>query len=312
MVRWMVLDRGELPRVAWVITLFACGPTFRPVEPPPEPTPVARTEHRPVATGTGREVMVGEMCPKGAAGRPGIAPLVMRTVTWNDNPQDVGNMVERGATPRFAVFGVDGKPAGAFDTIGLADAGLQQPIASGTYVGGTPCSAETIQGQPRVDDPKCVAAFASCGLAVAGLERPDDPPETPKLATGGACISGDQLAVDIDGDGMVESFPLAQVLDGIRGPAAEWSAGPMSGTACTPTFQLYDVRLEPEPIRGKPIDKKAVVMLDVLGVVDLDSDGKKELVLALRFPTVRSIVIYGTSGIPQRLELLGEAAGFPR
>ena len=30
---------------------------------------------------------------------------------------------------------------------------------------------------------------------------------------------------------------------------------------------------------------------------------KKELVLALRFPTVRSIVVYGTTGIPQRLEL---------
>lgn len=49
-----------------------------------------------------------------------------------------------------------------------------------------------------------------------------------------------------------------------------------------------------------------------MGVVDLDGDGKQELVLALRFPTVRSIVVYGTTGIPQRLELLGEAAGFPR
>jgi hypothetical protein len=208
------------------------------------------------------------------------------------------------------VYGTDGRLAGTFDTIGLTDTG-QQPIASGSYAGGPPCSADPGGGQARADDAKCIATFASCGLAVAEMQRPDDPPETPKLATGGACISGDQLAVDIDGDGIVESFPLAQVLDGIRGPAAEWSAAPASAGPCTPSFQLYNVRLDPEPVRGKT-DPKAVVMLDVMGVIDLDGDGKKELVLALRFPTVRSIVVYGTTGIPQRLELLGEAAGFPR
>ena len=311
MVRAMVLDRGGLPRVAWAIALFACSPSFKPPAPPPEPTPVMKTQHRTVASGSGKEIVVGEMCPLGAGGRPGVAPLVARTVNWSDSPTDVGNIVERGATPRYEVFGVDGKPAGVFDTVGLADVGGQQPIASGTYVGGAPCSAETTKGQPRVDEPACVASLASCGLAVAEIERPDDPPETPRLTTGGACISGDQLAVDIDGDGIVESFPLAQVLDGIRGPAAEWSAAPTSGAACTPTFQLYDVKLAAE-VPGKPNDPKAMVWLDVMGVVDLDGDGKQELVLALRFPTVRSIVVYGTTGIPQRLELLGEAPGFPR
>jgi hypothetical protein len=269
-----------------------------------------KTERPRVAAETGREVMVGEMCPQGAGGRAAVAPLVMRTVSWSDNAQDVGNVVERGATPRFAVYGVDGKVAGTFDTIGLTDSS-QQPIASGTYAGGAPCSTEVGAGQPRADDAKCAAAFASCGLAVAEMQRPDDPPETLKRATGGACISGDQLAVDIDGDGIVESFPLAQILDGIRGPATEWTAAPAAAGPCTPSFQLYDIRLEAPPVRGRT-DAKATVMLDVMGVVDLDGDGKKELVLALRFPTVRSIVVYGTTGIPQRLELFGEAAGFPR
>jgi len=270
-----------------------------------------KTERRPVAPGAGREVLVGEMCPQGAAGRPGVAPLVARTVNWSDNPTDVGNVVERGATPRFVVFGVDGKPAGTFDTVGLADIGLQQSIASGTYAGGSPCSPQAAKDQPRVDDAKCIAAFNSCGIAVADIVRPDDPPETPKLATAGACLSGDQLAVDIDGDGVMESCPLASILDGIRGPAAEWTATPAAGAACSPTFQLYDIKLAAQ-VEGKPNDPKATVWLDVMGVVDLDGDGKKELVLALRFPTVRSLVIYGSSGIPQRLELLGEAAGFPR
>ena len=312
MVRWMLLDHGELARVAWGIALFACSPSFRPPAPPPEPTPVVKTERRPTASRTGRQVVVGEMCPQGAAGRPAVAPLVLRTISWSDNPTEVGNVVERGATPRFGVFGIDGKLAGTFDTVGLVDAGLAQPIASGTYAGGPPCSSETQHGAPRVDDRKCTAALGSCGLAVALLARPDDPPETPQLSVGGACISGDQLAVDIDGDGIVESFPLAQILDGIRGPAAEWSAAPTAGAACTPAFQLYDVRLAPELEPGRKDDGKAVVMLDVMGVVDLDGDGKKELVIALRFPTVRSIVVYGTTGITQRLELLGEATGFPR
>ena len=270
-----------------------------------------KTERRPAAPGTGRQVLVGEMCPQGAAGRPGVAPLVARTVTWSDNPTDVGNVVERGATPRFVVLGVDGKPAGTFDTVGLADVGLPQPIASGTYAGGSPCAPQAAKDQPRVDDAKCVAAFTGCGIAVAEIARPDDPPETPRLTTGGACISGDQLAVDIDGDGVVESFPLAQILDGIRGPATEWTAAPTAGAACTPAFQVYDVKLAAE-VEGRPNDPKGTVWLDVIGVVDLDGDGKKELVIALRFPTVRSFVVYGTTGIPQRLELLGEAAGFPR
>ena len=53
-------------------------------------------------------------------------------------------------------------------------------------------------------------------------------------------------------------------------------------------------------------------MLDVLGVVDLDGDGRKELVLALRFPTVRTIVVYTAPSSAQRLELAGEAQSFPR
>ena len=307
----MPTDRRALHRVAWLTLVIGCAPSFRPPAPPPEPGPVGKLERqRPKATG-GRQIVVGELCPQGAAGRPAIAPLIMRTVSWNDTPAEVSELVERGSTPRFVVFGVDGKAAGVFDTLGVADIGLTQSVAAGTYVGGAPCTRDAGQGQ-RAEDPHCAPATGGCGLAVAEIARPDDPPITPAFTTGGACLSGDAIAVDIDGDGVVESFPLASVLDGVRGPAAEWSAAPLAGAACTPTFELYDIKLAAAPEPGKPVDPKSVVVLDVMGVVDLDGDGRKELVIALRFSTVRTILVYTATGSPQRLELAGEGQSFPR
>jgi hypothetical protein len=46
--------------------------------------------------------------------------------------------------------------------------------------------------------------------------------------------------------------------------------------------------------------------MDLLGVLDLDGDGRKELVIALRFATVRSIVVYTATQSAERLELAGE------
>ncbi len=262
-------------------------------------------------TGGGRQVVVGEMCPLGAAGRPAIAPLLMHTVQWTSAAGEVSSAIERGSVPRFVVYGVDGKPAGAFDTVGIADIGLEQQIASGTYLGASPCTSEGVQGA-RTENPACGPALRGCGVAVGELTRPDDPPQTPKFPTGGACLSGDSLAIDIDGDKIAESFPLATVLDGVRSPADEWSAGPTAGAACAPSFQLYDIRLVAPPEPGKAIDTKSTVVLDVLGVLDLDGDGRNEVVLALRFPTVRTIVVYTAPGSAQRLELAGESESFPR
>ena len=316
MVHAMAKDRGKLPRVAWFLAVAAdagagaCGPRVQPDRPFPEEAVVHR-ERPPTPLRAGRQVIVGELCPRGAAGRPAVAPLLMHTTQWVDTANDVTGAVERGAAPRFAAFGIDGKPAGVFDTVGLADIALGQSVASGTYVGGAPCSSDAGQGQ-RTDDPRCIAATGGCGIAVAELTRPDDPPETPAFQTGGACLSGDAIGVDVDGDGAVEWFPVAQALDGIRAPAQEWTASQTARPPCAPKFALYDVKLEPEAAPGKPPDARAVVMLDLLGVIDLDGDGRKELVIALRFPTVRTVVVYSASGSPQRLDLVGEAQSFQR
>jgi hypothetical protein len=317
MVAAMPSDRSTALRVACLALIAGCGPKIAPAGPPPEPGPVAKMQRTPAAT-SGRQLVIGEMCPQAAGGRPAIAPLVIRTVQWSDAAADVSAAVERGSVPRFIVFGTDGKMAGAFDTMGLVDIGLQQPVASGAYAGASPCTYEVSAkpGDPklatRAEDPKCGQVTGGCGLAAGEIEHPDDPPEIVKYDTGGACVSGDALAVDIDGDGRPEAFPLAQVLDGIRGPAQEWAAAPTGGAAGTPHFELYDLKLVPEADPGKPVDQKAIVMMDVLGVVDLDGDGRKEIVLALRFPTVRSIVVYSPVQSAERLELVGEATSFPR
>jgi len=331
MVHAMAKDPGKLPRVAWLrwltpsdfasvlaigacatLGIGGCGPRVAPDRPFPEEAVVEKPQ-RPgaAARGSGHQVLVGELCPRGAAGRPAVAPLLMHTMGWTDTVAEVNGAVERGAVPRFVVFGVDGKAAGAFDTVGLADIALGQSVASGAYAGGPPCSSDAGQGQ-RTDDAACAAATNGCGLAVAQITRPDDPPESPAFQTGGACLGGDALAVDIDGDGAVETFPLSGALDGIRGPAQEWSATHSARSTCAPKFTLYDVRLAPEAAPGKSPDARAVVMLDLLGVIDLDGDGRKELVIALRFPTVRTVVVYSARNSPERLELVGEAQSFQK
>lgn len=313
MVHAMATDRVRLPRVAWFLALIvpgACGPRVAPDRPFPEEA-VQHRERAPTPQKAGRQVVVGELCPQSAAGRPAVAPLLMRTTQWIDAVAEVTGAVERGSTPRFVAFGVDGKVAGVFETVGLADITLGQSVAAGSYAGGAPCTSDAGQGQ-RAEDPRCAPATNGCGLAVAELTRPDDPPATPRYQTGGACISGDSLGVDIDGDGTVEWFALSGALDGIRGPAQEWSANRNPRAACAPKFVLYDVKLAPEAAPGKPPDPKAVVTLDLLGVVDLDDDGRKELVIALRFPTVRTIVVYTATSSPDRLELAGEAQSFQK
>lgn len=318
-----MLGTDLLPRrrVAWLALLLGaagCPPTVMPPKPPPDPGPIAKTDPGPGKGPrvTGRQIVVGEMCPQGAAGRPAIAPLMMKTFDWSSRAEEVSGALERGQVPRFTVFGTDGKSAGTFDTVGVADVGMEVSVGVGTYVGASPCTSASGGGastkEARVEDPACGVATASCGVALGELVRPDDPPETGVFATGGACISGDTIAIDIDGDKIAESFPLAGVLDPVRGPSSEWTAAPTAGAACTPTFSIYDLKLVRPPEPGKPVDTKSIVVLDVLAVVDIDGDGRKELVLAMRFPTVRTILVYSARTTSTRLELVGEGESFPR
>jgi hypothetical protein len=320
--RWRRSEIGMRLHFAFCALLLACGPTVKPASPPAEPEPITRTPRTGKVDPSGRRVVVGEMCPQGAGGRPAVAPLVMRGVGWTDAASEVASTVERGSVPRFSVFGVDGKIAGTFEALGIVEVGIAQSVATGTYVGSSPCTYGVTPGssaaksmETRAEDPKCGPATKGCGIAVGEVTAPDEPDRKPSFATGGACISGTELAVDIDGDGMIESFPIAGALDGIRAPAAEWSASPTATATCKPTFHVYGMQLAPPPTTGKTnrgvvvVDKGAVT-IDLLGVIDLDADGRRELILAMKFPTVRTIVVYTATASPQRLELAGEATSF--
>ncbi len=309
----MPTDRAVLVRVACV-AFVSCGPAVKPDTPRPEPDGVVKDGLRhPSRTGGSRHVVVGEMCPEGAAGRHGIAPIAMRTVGWGDAAAELTTVVERGSVPQFEVLGHEGRPAGLFHTMGVTTLGLPQAVAVGTYTGSEPCATVDKSGEARVD-PTCKTALSGCGLAVATISQGStgEDPERVSYPIGGACVGGDAIVIDVDGDGATESFPLASLLDGVRSPAQEWSATPSAGAPCAATFQLYGVKLVAPPEAGKPSDPKATVILDVLGVLDLDGDARREVVLGLRFPTVRTVAIYAAPASPQRLELVGENESFAR
>jgi hypothetical protein len=311
----MRLDRGTRVAVAPLVLVLACGPAVRPDGPAdePAPPPAPPTKPRTGSVGPGRPVLVGEMCPEAAAGRPGIAPLFLRGVGWEDEPAGVSDPIERGTVGEFAVLGFDGKRAGVFDVLGAADAGLPQDVASGTYMGSSACTTDAGVGQPRREDPACSASVRGCGLAVADVGRGGEPP--PVVVAGGACVAGDVLIVDIDDDGRREAFPLAAFLDGVRAPAEEVvaaSLAPASAT-CAPRFAVYGLVLAPGVDAGTADsrDPKYQVKVDVLGVADLDGDGRRELALALRYPESRTIVLYSAVSTAARLERVAESVSWP-
>ncbi|MEZ4360321.1 MAG: hypothetical protein R3B48_09080 [Kofleriaceae bacterium] len=244
------------------------------------------------------------MCPQGAAGRPGVAPLLLRGVQWTDDPAEVGDAISHGEANRFTVFGVDGKRAGKFEALGLAEVGLPQVVAAGSYLGAGPCTKEAAN-RTRIEEPACQSATRGCAVAAAALGEAE-----PTWTTGGACVAGDVLAVDVDGDGARETFSIASLLDGVRAPAEVLEATG-AAASCAPAFTVFGLRITPPPEAGKAAkDPRYLVLVDVLAVVDLDDDGLRELVLGLRYPDSRSVVVYSSAGSPTTLRRIGEAASW--
>lgn len=285
---------------------LGCGPKVRPDGPSEDLSPRDRkVGHTPAAPGRG--VLIGEMCPEGAAGRPAVAPLLVRGVGWSDDADDVANQLERAARS-FAVLGVDGRRAGIFEVLGVADAGLPTDVAIGSYIGRSPCVPFSEAGGAPAD-PACVAATGGCGLAVAAIDSGAGSfeVEIPDVATGAGCVSGESLQVDIDGDGASEAFPIADFVDGVRAPAEEVIAAPMVGAACTPSFAQYGLVISPPPEPGVADDPRYHVTLDIVGIADLDADGRHELVVSFRYPEGRTLALYSAIHQSGRLELIGEA-----
>jgi hypothetical protein len=264
----------------------------------------------------GRGVLVGEMCPEGAAGRPGVAPMFVRGVEWKDDADDVEEPLARNAIRQLAVLGENGQRAGVFTVMGTADVGLGADVAIGSYIGGSPCARPIdTSGAKAADDPACTAATHGCGLAVApvipgvdayGTPTADD--DAPAPPTGTACIAGDTLVVDIDGDGAAETFSMPAFLDPVRAPADEVTSVATAAPPCKGSFAHFSARVDAggEPGAGAP-DPKYKVEIDLLGVADVDGDGRKELFVAFRYPDRRTVAVYSATSMASRLDLVAEA-----
>jgi hypothetical protein len=248
------------------------------------------------------------MCPDVAGGRPAVLPLLVRRVGWLSGPDEVTAPIERGEARQFSVLGWDARRAGLFTVVGLSTLGPDQRAAVGSYAGASPCLGAAGADGTREVYEVCVDAQAHCGLAVAELEteartlaEARDPLE---VTTGGACVSEDRLLVDIDGDGRVEAYDVASFLDPVRAPAEEVTQAARGEADCAPRFAVRHAL--------PPGDPKHFRGMDVVGVLDLDADGRQELVLAYHYSDRRTWAVYAAQDTPARLELVGEAMTWPR
>lgn len=292
----MRLDPAPLASVAYVLAA-ACRPAAVPQPPGLEPTPAQTTTHRPAAS-AGRGAMVAEMCPDALGGRPALAPLAMRGVSWTNDRDELEAALARGQAAQFTVVAIDGARAGRFAVVGAAEGAVLAAV--GSYTGAPPCT----RGGSREGalDEACVRARRGCGLAVAPLGAAggllDDEAEPPTVVVGGVCAAGADLAIDVDGDGAPERFPRAAFVDAMRAPAEEVSVAADTQLAtCTPTFALAT-----GPVPGEGL----AVSLDVLGVLDVDGDGWREVVIELAYADRRTVAVWSAVDTAARLTLVGE------
>ena len=247
------------------------------VNPRPQPPPVVEPVRLPNAPAhPGRAgVLVGFVCPDGNEGRPLLVAAALRRETdWTAAPAELRKGLARVVVRELGVMGFAGRRSGQFTPLGPVDLHRPEATALGAFAGSAPCSDEATAAE-------CQAATAGCGLAsgIAELE------EGPRPPSGTGCAAGDRLLVDIDGDGKNEAFPLADLRASLEEVG---SLGAASGT-CKPRYA------------GALSDG-----LDLLGVADLDLDGRIELAVGVRGPSGRTRAsIYSAGSSPGRLDLLG-------
>jgi hypothetical protein len=112
------------------------------------------------------------------------------------------------------------------------------------------------------------------------------------VATGTACTDGGRLLVDIDGDGTPEVFAL----DAFTAHGGKDLADEVVGSAGKkPAAETCVNRFA----RGNMAHG-----LDLIGVADLDGDGRRELIVQLRDGDRRTWGIYSASQSAIRLELV--------
>lgn len=278
-----------------VAAAAACGPKVRPEGPGGEPsaTPEVRA---PTGGPPRRNVAIGQLCPERAAGRPAVSVLAARRLSWTVDEGELEPLVARGVLREFTVLSWQGRRAGVFGAIGPVDLGTAAPVATGGYAGAAPCEG-------AADELECAEVLGGCYLAVAEFSEAEGS-DAPDLETGGGCVEDGRLVVDLDGDGQRESFEAAAFVDGMRAPAEELEGAPAASAACEPRFAARGL------VTGN--DPKLFLGLDLIGVADLDGDGRHELVLQYRYADHRTWAIYVAERSALALELAVEVQPWAR
>ncbi|MBI4512088.1 MAG: hypothetical protein HY698_20820 [Deltaproteobacteria bacterium] len=271
---------------------LACAARVSPRGPGDTPSELpAGPAIRTPAFQASREVVIGELCPGKAAGRPAVSMLfARRALSWSRDSSELNLLVTRGAVQRFTVLSFSGKRAGIFTAMGTTELSPASQAAVGGYAGDLPCAEEVTAAQ-------CMALSDGCGLALAQV-RPLDPEETLTPSTGAGCVQEGKLLVDTDQDGRAEAFPLDAFLDEMRAPSEEVLGESAPAAGCQARFAT------PSILGGT--DPRFFKGMDLVGVLDVDGDGRNELVIQFRYADKRTWALY-TAQVPLRLSLVGES-----
>ncbi len=257
-----------------------------------------------IAPAPGTEVLLGQMCPEASSGRPAVLPLVARRAVWQDGSEDLGALVERRQARQFSVLGWDGRRVGVFSVAGAAD-NEGEPVAIGAYAGNAPCGSQPQADGAASSDASCVSALGQCGLALSVLEsasgslaRPYEEQGDPaSFGIGQGCVADGKLIVDVDADGKGEAFAVEDFVAAFTEPSDSVNAIENGESQCQGTFAAANVMTgtDPKGFRG----------MDLIGVVDMDGDKRRELVFAFRYPDKVTWAVY-SSRKGAGLELVGE------
>ena len=245
---------------------IGCGRSAEPVMPEPSPpsapalvdqaTPTSRKSSRP-------KYLVGEVCINDALHGPHTFPLFARSDAGWSADESMARAPLTEGPQRFEFLGFDGERHGSMTT--AADGVPSDPGGFvGTYygIGGVGPCGYRISKRKRGVWMDCASA-GGCGIAIAVPGQAEPSPTPPVFKVTLVCDVNGSLVMDLDGDEGVEAFPL----DGFRGQATV-EGTPFTGAPCdTPRFAWYRM----------PV---ADGVVDVLGAVDLDRDGNRELMIA--------------------------------
>lgn len=289
--------------VAGLMIAGGCGPRpRRPGEPPvvtgavipPAPLPSEVPKEGAVA---------GLLCADAAAGGMVVTPVAVAAGGWS-----VAGEVGLGSAVRqFSIYGWSGRRMGAFSVAGAGAVGKRQ-VAIGSYAGSPPCTEPRQAGQAPEKVAACTAALGECALAVADLEPGGGPGARPygelrdpvAHETGGACIAGHHLVIDLDGPGGegAKGFSLRGLGRAGPPPVELLAMPPAKAARCTPAFAVAKVAVA------------GATVVDVLGVIDIDRDGRFEVVMGYRHGEASRpdrVVIYSATETTMRLDRVATA-----